>query len=247
MKRKALLIGCPGERKKGSIYNAVMHDLDYFKTYLMSSAGGEWTEDEILPFSINQGSLSISAKIAFLNATKPDYSIVYYSGHGGEYRSRKQVIEINDGEFSVVNLKTSSPKQLIIIDSCRVILDSESEGFLKEAILEDYTYVSNSRQIFNSYLEKCENGIILLNAASFEEEAGCNQTESYFTSSLIEAGKEWNNSIGGEEDDQILDIWAATNSAQEIMEINFVTKQHADCNIGRRRRSFPFAVKNCIL
>jgi hypothetical protein len=239
----------PGEKGKDKIYNAVNHDLKYFREYLLSNAGGEWEEDEIMDDLINPGSFGVIGNIASINA---DYSLVYFSGHGGEYRSRNQIIELADGEFEIVHLKTKSLKQLIIIDSCRVILDEETKkGFKKTAMVksldETTNYVLNSKQIFNEYLERCDNGIILLNAALYEQPAGCNQTESYLTSSLILAGEKWNDSLGGEEEGQVLDIWNATQNAQDIMNRTFVTDQILDCNVGRRKRSFPFAVRNCIL
>lgn len=248
MKRKALLIGMPGIKKPGSIYNAVMHDLKYFKEYLMSNAGGEWDENEIMTELINPSSFGVIGNIASINA---DYSLVYFSGHGGEYRSRNQIIELTDGEFGIVHLKTKSLKQLIIIDSCRSILDEETKGIVKKGMLEEYeekyTFVKNSKFIFNRYLENCENGIILLNAASFESPAGCNQTESFFTSSLIMSGFEWHNNLGGEVQDQILDVFDSVDNAQSFMIENFPTNQVAECIGGKRKRFFPFAVRNYIL
>lgn len=244
MERKALIIGIPGIKGKSTIYNAVNHDVDYVKEFLMSDSGGKWNESEINTI-INPGNFLVISSIAQMNS---DYSFVYFSGHGGEYRSRNQIIELRDDDnFSITNLKTKSLKQLIIIDSCRIIIEEKKEGIIKKAIFEEFLPIINSREIFDEELEKCENGIILLNAASFTEEAGCNLTESYFTSSLIEAGYEWSKSTGGEGENQILNIWEATQNAQEIMENNFVTDQHAYCNIGRRRRPYPFAVRNCIL
>lgn len=248
MKRKALLIGMPGTKKPGSIYNAVMHDLKYFKEYLMSNAGGEWDENEIMTELINPSSFGVIGNIASINA---DYSLVYFSGHGGEYRSRNQVIDLSDGEFSIVNLRTTCSKQLIVIDSCRSIIDEETKGIVKKGMLEEYeekyTFVKNSKLIFNRHLENCENGIILLNAATFEHPAGCNQTESFFTSSLVMAGYEWHNNLGGEEQDQILDVFDAVIKSQGIMMDNFPTDQEAECIGGKRRRFFPFAVRNYIL
>lgn len=249
MKRKALLIGMPGEKKPGSIYNAVNNDLKDFKEYLMSNAGGEWEDgDEIMIDLINPGSFGVLGNVTSINA---DYSLIYFSGHGGEYRSRKQIIELSDGEFEIVNLKTKCPKQLIIIDSCRSILDEETKGFIKKAMKEEheenFTFVENSKFIFNKHLENCENGIILLNAASFESPAGCNQTESFYTSSLIMAGYEWHNNLGGEEQDQILDVFDAVDKAQSIMMDNFPTNQVAECIGGKRKRFFPFSVRNTIL
>ena len=54
MKRRALLIGCPG--KGNDFLPGVKKDIENYKEYLKSNNGGKWYDDEII--SLYDSSLS---------------------------------------------------------------------------------------------------------------------------------------------------------------------------------------------
>lgn len=56
-------------------------DIDRQKQFLESDHGDQWTDDEII-ISMNPAKYSLLLTINRIKASRPDFAIAFYSGHG---------------------------------------------------------------------------------------------------------------------------------------------------------------------
>jgi hypothetical protein len=233
MIRKALLIGAPGPKEK--YLNGVSVDMGNFKNYLLSDTGGFWFDSEIMSV-VNPSPSELGAKLDQLK--KVDYSIVYFSGHGGISKlNNRYYIEINSSgdDFDVSSLKELSDRELIIIDSCRGYYTPMEKARGDRAIFSVMNTRNRYRERYESILQKCEYGTVSLYAANFGEAANEDSLGGYFTQGLFR-------SVGSEFFD-CLNVNEAFNLAKEFVttKTRYQTPQK-DGSI-RRNNWFPFALK----
>lgn len=118
MKRIALLIGnshgLPG----------VKLDIVHWKDFLMSAYGGQWYDGEIY-VTMNPARTDLLSLITFLRASKPDFAIVVFSGHGAYQRNT--ILEINEKEEIIIEneLIGITPRQISVFDCCRGLISKE--------------------------------------------------------------------------------------------------------------------------
>ena len=116
MKRKALLIG------NTSGLPGVKIDINNLSTFLLSDKGGAWysTEIEIL---LNPTKIALLARIDQIRREQFDYSMVMYSGHGGQRRETMLEINAKSEQIPESSLKNISLRQVNIYDCCRCYLE----------------------------------------------------------------------------------------------------------------------------
>src|SRR5438093_492807 len=103
--RKALIIACPGYRGVQGYLPGTLHDIENYTSYLYSSLGGSWEEDEI-EILTNPTGIEVSRAISRITA---HYSFIVYTGHGFTHTGdRTTYIDLDDGEYSISLLNTSS-------------------------------------------------------------------------------------------------------------------------------------------
>lgn len=111
--RRAILIGSPG-KGKDYLYS-VATDIDNIRNFLLSSRGGRWSGDEII--IVNNPDLAGVASI--IENALADYCLVFFAGHGYETLDKYRKICLRDADVSDYFLLNNSPRQLVIVDSCR--------------------------------------------------------------------------------------------------------------------------------
>lgn len=144
MKRKALLIantnGLQGTKK----------DLIKFSSFLKSDLGGVWLDTEIEQL-YDPSLLALYVKLNTLKKEANDYTIVFFSGHGGQLRETVLEINGNGEQINESELKGLSNRQLTIFDCCRaypqLIQDSISSEAYFSSVRKSVNY--NLRELYN--------------------------------------------------------------------------------------------------
>lgn len=117
MKRKAILIG------NTSGLPGVKVDMRRFRDFLLSNTGGAWYSEEIETLTDVSRAVLV-ANLARWKSAGLDYSIVLFSGHGGQSR-KETVLELNKNGETIDEsaLRGIAPRQLSIYDCCRCYLE----------------------------------------------------------------------------------------------------------------------------
>ncbi len=242
MKRRALIIYC-NDTSSGPLKGPKEDRNNYLK-FLTSPLGGHWTRKEI--FILHNPTIA-QVKIAVINHLNgADYSFTIFTGHG-EMRpgiaSNIQYLELWDGDLSVLQLRNNAPKQTIIVDACRGIrkeTDVEFLGLLEHLEESGFAGPESTRQLFDEEIDDCEDGLIVLYAASENQTALDTQNGGAYLLSLLVTAEEWaldNNH------NNILPIDVAHEWASNFLNENFDTIQVPEIRGQKRRNFFPFAVK----
>lgn len=145
MKRKALLIGNTGG------LNGVALDVNRMAEFLESPTGGAWFGNEIETL-MNPSLIALQSSLQRVNAQKPDYLVLLFSGHGAH--EGQTILELNrDGETiresALLNLAT---RQLSIFDCCRVV----SEQVKKAMAMDSLSF----RESYDPVRERFDNRIM---------------------------------------------------------------------------------------
>ena len=141
MKRKALLIantnGLQGTKK----------DLLKFSSFLKSDFGGVWFDEEIEQL-YDPSLLGLYVKLNTLKKEGNDYTIVFFSGHGGQLRETVLEINGNGDQINESELKGLSPRQLSIFDCCRAYPQHIQDSVTSEA------YFSRAQKSINYHVRE---------------------------------------------------------------------------------------------
>lgn len=138
MKRKAVLIG------NTAGLEGVKIDINQFNTFLLSTKGGAWNSSEI-EILLNPSKNSLLARLSSIRQDQYDYSIVMFSGHGGQ--TRETVLEINDHSETVSEnqLQNLSTRQLNIYDCCRCYLETFEKAAQDRMKIASFTESNRDR------------------------------------------------------------------------------------------------------
>ncbi len=170
-------------------------DIKNMKNFLISANGGSWKDKieiiELPSFDPNYSDVEKHLN----NLISCDFAFVYYSGHGFTDRFGNVRVNINSSETPLVSdFANRCKRQITIIDACR----GYSEYFSADAgisglgeISFDNTYPDDARSIFNSYLNNCKEGRVLMYASQKWQNATENLDGSggYFSTNLLSAIK----------------------------------------------------------
>ena len=246
--RRAILIAAPGGGPKPAHGTRV--DVAAWQNYLTSPAGGAWNDDEILPPLTHPSKDELDDALA--SADGCDYAVVTFSGHGGT----KNI----DGEPTTVlqiapslplipyyELKPRCARILLILDSCRSVLEEEvgvskMAGRLMEKSIEERLIRQMHRDIYEKIILRTERGTITLFGCDYNEEADDMLSETQYgglyTHKLIGAGDTWYSSAAK----GMLNVYDAHLRAERDT-TGQNRLQHPKILHGRRLGIFPFAVK----
>lgn len=238
MIRKALLIGAPGDDLPG-----VTKDIANLKDFLLSDAGGAWTNGEV-DTVINPTRILVDLKLSTLCLA--DYSFVFFAGHGRHHIERNMTqLQLQTNVHIEVSdiIRAGASKHSVVVDACRVLhsqmaMDSLTEHMTKAA---SQVSISNSRQLFDSHLKKCDPGVVELYACDLKETAGEDSTQGgLYTSSLIGASKDW---CARSQNGQVLSIKQAHELGSIKVKRVSNNRQNPAAVYPRSLLHFPFAVK----
>ena len=194
MKRRALIVYC--DNTQSGKLPGPLHDFNKYVEFLTSPLGGGWYEDEILglPNPTKQDIMTTGHE--FLAGA--DYTFTIFTGHGYIRKSEScncQYVELADKEISIRELKSTSPRQLLIIDACRRY-QIVTEGIKKiasahESLMNFSVITEMSRRLFDEQISNSEYGITVLYAASENESALDTDKGAAYLLSLLDAAKQW--------------------------------------------------------
>lgn len=247
-KRRAILLGVPKKDDSTDLKLGIKADINYFKYFLTNNIGGAWNEKNEILTDTYTTMVRFKAILDETNKIKPDYLILFFSGHGCIYKDDiKQYIKLLDEMISISSLKNKllCKKILIIIDACRTII--ERKELLKEAkkieliIPEKILKISKSvtRTSFNLRIIESDEGIITIYSSDFNEESFANYTGSNFIKILLDSSINWGES---ETFGHVLDIYNAFYRAKKLYKSIF-DKQNPQITSNKRNKWFPFAIK----
>jgi len=233
--RKAVLIGNSGGYRSLKLLKGVKIDIENYQTFLKSSSGGQWYENEIITLNEPDSERLINT----IANIKSDYCFVAFCGHGQINSFTKQdYICLKDQDVYINNLVSKSDRQTIVLDVCRNIetnLPEIDSTFLTEN-LPILNESNTTRNIYDNAIEKTPKGIILVySTLPFESGSEDIKRGGHFTYSLIKAGYEW----GANKKNGILSLDLAIEMSELIMKNTFTSNQKPIMGGQVRRLTFP--------
>jgi hypothetical protein len=119
LRRRAFLIGAPGDPFGLDFLEGVAVDLRTFCDFLTSDEGGAWREAEI---TMLESPAWWAARKHLRADTSSDFTLVYFAGHGDydPFRRATQVV-FNGVPVDLKHVRTGAQRELIITDSCRTV------------------------------------------------------------------------------------------------------------------------------
>lgn len=184
MRRKALLIG------NSNGLTGVTKDLEKIKSFLLSNIGGAWNNNEIvmLPRSKKE---EVENAVDNIKYGQIDFSIVYFSGHGGY--QRETVLQLSDNsEISENNLIGISSRQITIFDCCRSI-SHERKNVELSAIFESFkdNHRDLYREAYNKRILQAIPQQVRLYSCSVGEISNDTSNGGVYTNALMQAVKQY--------------------------------------------------------
>ncbi|MCX6168664.1 MAG: caspase family protein [Ignavibacteriales bacterium] len=196
IKRRAIIIGNPGEIGAVNYCDGVNKDLQNYKSFLTSPLGGLWYDNEIevlLKPNLKK------TREALGKLKDYDYTKVIFSGHG-EYSSsvKSTILELNKVETIDLNeLRKGSPRQTIIVDCCRKIAKSVLVKSFQERMIKLSDHVTNKqscRMYYDKCIEECTEALLVLYSCNIDEVSNDDSARGgYYSFSLIDSAEEWEN------------------------------------------------------
>jgi hypothetical protein len=240
MIRRALIIYCDNTRS-GKLSGPVRDNAN-FREFLTQNIGGDWSSEEIESLR-NPTSVSVRNIInTFLSGA--DYTFIVFTGHGGiNSFDEKQYIELMDSSVPLQQLKTTAKRQTIIIDACRGYYTEGLEDLRESKILTFSIggILKSTRAIFDDGILRSNEGLTILFAASENQTALDTNKGAAYLLSLLNAAYGWENT---DKKYNILGLDVVHEMATDYMNNNFDTIQEPSLNEEKRKRYYPFAVKN---
>lgn len=243
MTRKAIMIGSPGPKNSATYLKGVDADLHHFVSFLKAPIGGSWEEEEIAGLYKNPS----ENLFELFQSTKTDFLLVYFSGHGRQDLNETK-IAINDTESISISQLSSiiqSPKALIIIDSCRKIIDKDYSSFSGPEYLSFKSLLDqpSTRDRYMQIISESATGIAIAYACSVGEISNESELGGFYTYSLLKETLQWYESQNKE---GVLSISEANDLAHEHLKIKSNPQQNPQIrtlNAQTEKLNLPFAIK----
>ncbi len=146
-----------------------------YSEYFQLNAGGAYSSKEVI--YISEPSCRNLDK--FMRKENLDYAIVVYIGHGGT-KDDNQVFQLNSDEIiKPGQFMVKCKKQIIILESCRVIaneiptidLSDKIPMFAQGGVVRSPLSQKQSREVYDSHIKRCENGIMVCFACGLGDAA----------------------------------------------------------------------------
>lgn len=195
MNKGILIIAYPGIFGAENYCEGVLRDINNYKDFFMSPAGGGWKDEEIHILDTPTIDQVINA-VDYHNLL--DYSMIIFSGHGYYDPIEKHtVMEINNDEhLSETALSKVGIKRTIILDCCRVpyspILESIQELVIKREASLGFINLQEIREQYENRIMECPKGIVRIYSCDVGETAGDDQREGgVYSWNLLREAKRW--------------------------------------------------------
>lgn len=151
MRKHILIIGNPGEKESDSYCHGVLKDMQNYKDYFMSNAGGQWYESEITTM-IQPDPDKVAEFLREMDGM--EYSIVVFSGHGYS-KDGQTYVELKSSagyEYDLPESKfLNNGRRLIILDCCRKSLYSyNTDEMINEEVRNSFSSDNQSRRIYEN-------------------------------------------------------------------------------------------------
>ena len=138
--------------------------VNVYKDFFLSNAGGGYFDCEIEILS------EPTSKSLLINLEKEklDFGILIYIGHGAN-QDNNQIFKLNETEIIKAGQFTlNCNKQIVILESCRVKtnniltvdLEDKIPKFEKGGVVRMPLTKEQSREIYDSHIKRCENGLM---------------------------------------------------------------------------------------
>lgn len=242
MKRKALIIYCTNTKSNPLPF--VAKDEQLLRNYLMSNTGGDWRKEEIL--SLENPKIEEVRYAVESGCKNVDYSFVVFTGHGCiDYDTKRQVLEIADGDITLADLVTPAARQTLIIDACRGYVMQNAIQESRRLLFCDTESSESTRNIFDNRVMEAEEGLTILYSASDNQTSGGNDDGSAYIYSLVHVCKEFGRKVDYE---GCIDLKEAHDRVCKYLKEKFKdpTIQKPTMNIEKRSKYFPIAVKHIL-
>lgn len=241
MNRKALIIGSPDYKIPG-----VYADMENYRAYLKSFAGGAWYDREIETLESPTKS-QLDAQLQLLKTA--DYSFLVFAGHGGYSQSRRTtLLRVNPTtDIDENELKIGAPKRTVILDACRVLI-SEAANLRKSLTMEalasfGYRDPADTRRLFEQSINACYPGIAVMYGCSIGEGAGdIKDVGGRYSSTLIDEAYDWEEARQGQRN-TVLTVSDAHDQATSLVSKRSGNTQNPKGEFPRTGPRFPFAVR----
>lgn len=246
MTRHAVIITNPGEKGADNYCPGVLVDKVNYTSFLTSSIGGYWYQQEIV--TLDKPSTSeLRQEIARWKYY--DYVMVVFSGHGYySEQKRSTILELqNNQEINSSELYQLSGKRTIILDCCRVrvtipILE-------RKAVILDHAisaiHPDRCRKYYDASIAECADELVVMYSCGIGESAGDNDRRGgTYSSNLIESSKQWANSLCFETSNshRIISVLEAHRQAEQLVLNERGPRQTPDITKPRSGPYFPFCV-----
>lgn len=240
MNRKAIIIYCD-DTDSGNLAGPIRDNENYLN-FLQSNLGGNWYPHEIKSFR-NPTSIVLQSEI-FLFTTGADYTFIIFSGHGFINKmDHLQYLELKDKSISIMDLRTSSKRQTLIIDSCRgyyLPVSDQVKGLFSEQYKNAIGNELSTRKKFDESIVDAEEGWTILYAADKDQTALDTNMGGAYLLSLLNVAKQWAKLPSNT---NVLTLKQVHESSLSYIRTNYQTIQVPQINTEKRMRHFPFAIK----
>lgn len=246
MRRRALIIGNPGENGAENYCAGVSKDLANYKAFLTSPLGGAWYANEI---AVLERPTCSDARFAIQSLRDADYSFSVFSGHGyTDNRSGTLRLELKAGHLLTEDeYRQGAPKHSVVFDCCRVVATSTltEERMLKAVIARADADFQESRKYYEQSIAECAKGVVAMFACSKDESASDDsRAGGYYSTSLILETKNWsdNRTVDTRSKYALLTVVRAHEAAETAVQRRSAHRQNPSIEKPRSSPYFPFAI-----
>lgn len=245
LRRRAWIIGSPGEVANMNFLPGVARDLNSYPQYLLSDEGGAWRPDEIIvcqcpSVATLQWQLACDEHI--------DFSMMVFTGHGYADMNGETFLCVNEQEsVPILALATNAPRQLVVVDACRTFLDV---GIPRRqiAVGGDFgaepgpLYRASCRALYDQAVAMADPGLSVVFSSDIGEASTDTRRGGLFSQTLLEVARYWaERSSDSWSAKNVLDVPRAVQAVKQTL-VAVPVPQSPQLENGWRYRSFPLAV-----
>ena len=242
MIRRMLIIANPGEDGAENYCEGVNQDVTHYKKFFISNLGGAWEPTEIKTLMCP---IPSQVDSALKELKRADYSMVVYCGHGYSRKSGETMVELRTNcDYDSSKFNQGAHKHTVILDCCRVTYEPTYESaqrrYAKDSIEQHSMARNQARARFDSVIQSCPSGLVVLYACSIGETAGDDEIKGgVYSHALRSAAISWSEVNSGSRAASVVQIH--NTAAQTVRQ---ETGGHQNPQIVKPRSSpyFPFCV-----
>ena len=246
MKRRALIIGNPGETGAENYCEGVNRDLENYPRFLQTAYGGVWNKHDI---EILKRPRVQAVRDAIAKVRDADYSLVVFTGHGYHLQPRDStILELKkDEEIDSAELRRGAAKQTLVLDCCRKVYRQVTiaERAIFKAMAAPTLHPQHCRYYYNKQIEECFPGLIVINSCTVGQTAGdASDKGGWYSYSFIQGAEAWveNNSINTDKEYDVMSVVSAHGEACRRVSNLSGGRQDPQIEKPRSEKYFPFCI-----